>query len=70
MAEAIGTGNGKLAKEVRKEQGLVKFTFDKDHGNNEKGDTVTMHKSTAKALEAHKIGKSGSKVSVKLVKED
>jgi len=70
MAEAIGTGNGKVAKEIRKQGGLVKFTFTQDHGKNEKGDVKEMHKSTAMALAHHKIGTVGAKVKKKIVKEN
>jgi len=35
----------------------MKFKFSKDHASNKKGDTKNMPESTAKALEAHKIGK-------------
>lgn len=40
---------------------MKKFTFSENHGNNKKGDSVGMHESTAKAMEAHKIGKMGGK---------
>ena len=69
-AEAIKAGNGKVAKEVRKQGGLVKFTFTKDHGNNEEGDVKEMHKSTAAALAHHKIGTIGVAVKKKIVKEN
>ena len=70
MAGAIGTDNGKVAKEVRKQGGLVKFTFSEDHGYNEKGTVKEMHKSTAEALAVHGIGKVGAKVKKKIVKEN
>jgi len=47
---------------------MVEFKFSVDHGKNKKGSKVTMHKSTAEALEAHKIGEIGKPV--KVVKKD
>lgn len=44
---------------------LVYFTYGVNHGNSKEGDKVIMQKSTAKALEAHEIGKVGGKVPTK-----
>lgn len=48
--------NKDVVKEVP--TGMVEFTFEKDHGTRKKGEKLSpMHKSTADALIAHKIGK-------------
>lgn len=53
-----------MAEDAKKEEkvtkvptGMVEFTYDKDHGTIEEGEVQLMHKSTANALVAHKIGK-------------
>jgi hypothetical protein len=41
-------------------KGMVRFTYAIDHGGSKKDDVVKMHSTTAKALEAHKIGKASA----------
>ena len=48
---------------------MVKFEFLIDSLPNKKGDVVEMHKSTADALVAHKIGKIVGKAKVKPVSQ-
>jgi len=47
----------KTEKVTKVPTGMVEFTYDKDLGTVEAGETKLMHKSTANALIAHKIGK-------------
>ena len=50
---------------------MYKFVYAVNHGNCKKGESVNMAKSTARALEAHKIGKMGAKVTpASLAKEE
>lgn len=58
----------KEAKVIKVPTGMVEFTYEKDHGTIEEGEVVLMHKSTANALIAHKIGKI-TKVVTKITKE-
>lgn len=52
----------KSALKAQKGKGLHKFTYNVDHGTVEKGTVVNMSLSTALALEAHKIGTVGDKI--------
>lgn len=50
---------------------MVEFTFSIVHGNNSKGSKLMMPKSTAEALEAHKIGRiTKGEVKAPVVEED
>jgi hypothetical protein len=55
-AEAISTENNNKTKKARNSFGFVMFTFEKDLGKVAKGKKKKMHRSTAAALAAHKIG--------------
>ena len=49
-------------EKIRKAKGFVNVTFEKDHGNNEKGTKQVMHNSTALALATQGIVKIGAAV--------
>lgn len=50
------SGGDAAMKKAQKSFGFVMFTFEVEHGINEKGAKKKMHKSTAEALAVHKIG--------------
>jgi hypothetical protein len=58
----------KTEKVAKVPTGMVEFTYDKDLGTVEAGEVQLMHKSTADALVAHKIGKI-TKVVTKITKD-